>query len=69
MIGKVSIGKIARWFERGVKEAIWERGKAFSEQTGGLIFHLSHAWDQVLTDIPCQLTPDQSFPINTITTN
>ena len=49
------------WFERGVQEAIWERvEKPSLNKHGSLIFQLSHAWDQSLINIPCQLTHDQS---------
>ena len=66
MTGQGSIGK-ERWFERGVREAIWERvEKPSLNKRGGLRFQLSHIWDQSLINIPCQLTLDQSSPsINT----
>ena len=55
-----------RCFERGVKEAIYERvEKPSLNKRGGLRFQLSHAWNQSLINIPCQLTVDQSSsPIN-----
>ena len=42
-----------QWFERGVKEAIWERVEAPSlNRKGGLRFRLSHSWDTVLHVVP-----------------
>ena len=63
----VILGREEGWFERGVREAIWERvEKPSLNKHGGLCFQLSHAWDQSLINIPCQLTLDQSTtPINT----
>ena len=63
----VILDREERWFERGVREAIWERvEKPSLNKHGGLRFQLSHAWDQSLINIPCQLTRDQSTtPINT----
>ena len=56
-----------RWFERGVREAIWERvEKPSLNKRGGLRFQLSHAWDSSIINIPCRLTRDQSLiKINT----
>lgn len=37
------------WFERGVREAVYERLEAPSlNRRGGLRFHLSHTWDRAL---------------------
>ncbi len=45
--------KESRWFERGVKEAIYERREQPSlNRHGGLRFHLSHTWDKVVEAIP-----------------
>ena len=61
----VILDREERWFERGVKEAIYERvEKPSLNKRGGLRFQLSHAWNQSLINIPCQLTVDQSSPIN-----
>ena len=38
-----------RWFERGVKEAVWERVEEPSlNKRGGLRFKLSRAWDRAV---------------------
>ena len=48
----VIIDRDERWFERGVREAIWERvEKPSLNKHGGLRFQLSHAWDQSLINI------------------
>ena len=45
-----------RWFERGVREAIYERVENPSlNKPGGLRFKLSHVWDQALGYIPSRL--------------
>ena len=57
----VVLDKEERWFERGVREAIWERVEQSSlNKKGGLRFLLSHAWDWALKDIPRRLSHDQS---------
>ena len=58
----VILDREERWFERGVREAIWERvEKPSLNKHGGLRFQLSHAWDQTLINIPCQLTRDHQI--------
>ena len=53
-----------RWFERGVREAIWERVEQPSlNKRGGLRFQLSRTWDLPLTDVTRRLT--RHLPINT----
>ena len=48
-----------RWFERGVKEAIYERSESPSlNRQGGLRFNLSHAWDRAIQSIPRVLDRD-----------
>ena len=45
-----------RWFERGVRESIYERvEKPSLNKPGGLRFNLSHVWDRTLEDIPSRL--------------
>ena len=45
------------WFERGVREAIWERvEKPTLNRNGGLRFQLSTAWDRALKTLPRRLT-------------
>ena len=45
-----------RWFERGVRESIYERvEKPSLNKPGGLRFNLSHVWDRTLDDIPSRL--------------
>ena len=57
----VILDREERWFERGVREAIWKRvEKPFLNKHGGLRFQLLHVCDQSLINIPCQLTLDQS---------
>ena len=49
-----------RWFERGVKEAIWERVERPSlNRRGGLRVQLSHAWDRALKQLTRRLSPPQ----------
>ena len=47
-----------RWFERGVKEAIWVRAHEPSlNRSGGVRSNLSHAWDRTIRKtLPCKLT-------------
>ena len=41
------------WFERGVKEAIYERRERPAlNRNGGLRFNLSHAWDKTIEGVP-----------------
>ena len=57
----VVLDKEERWFERGVREAIWERVDQPSlNKKGELRFLLSHAWNQALKDILRRLSHDQS---------
>ena len=45
-----------RWFERGVREAIWERVEQPSlNKKGGLRFGVSHAWDKAIRGVPRRL--------------
>ena len=60
----VIIDQEHRWFERGVKEAIWERVEHPKlNRKGGLRFLLSHSWDRVVSQIPSRLSRDRK-PIN-----
>ncbi|XP_041472626.1 uncharacterized protein LOC121421891 [Lytechinus variegatus] len=55
----VILDKESRWFERGVKEAIWERvEKPTLNRRGGLRFQLSHAWDRILREVQSRLSRD-----------
>ena len=46
-----------RWFERGVKEAIWVRAENPSlNRHGGVRIKLSHAWDRTIRTLPRKLT-------------
>ena len=52
----------SRWFERGVKEAIWVRHEQPSlNRSGGVRVKLSHGWVRVIRDIPRRMT---SSPVN-----
>ncbi len=56
----VILDKESRWFERGVKEAIYERSQKPSlNKHGGLRFHLSHTWDKAVEAIPKVLSVHQ----------
>ena len=45
-----------RWFDRGVKESIWERVEEPSlNKKGGLRFNLSHNWDRAVRKIAPKL--------------
>ena len=47
----------SRWYERGVKEAIWVRAEQPSlNRGGGLRNNLSHAWDRTIRTLPRQMT-------------
>ncbi|XP_072037121.1 uncharacterized protein [Amphiura filiformis] len=51
----VILDKEDKWFERGVREAIWERVEQPAiNKKGGLRFQLPHAWDQALQNLPRQ---------------
>ena len=51
------IDRETRWFERGVKEAIWVRAENPSlNRSGGVRIKLSHAWDRTITALPRKLT-------------
>ena len=57
-----------RWFERGVREAIWERIEQPSlNKQGGLRFQLSNTWNQSLNDVTRRLS--RHLPINTNSTS
>ena len=57
----VILDKKDRWFERGVREAIWERVEQPAlNKKGGLRFQLSHAWDEAIRRLPRSLSRDQS---------
>ena len=57
----VILDKEDRWFERGVREAIWERVEQPAlNKKGGLRFQLSHAWDEAIRRLPRRLSRDQS---------
>ena len=50
-----------KWFERGVKEALFERiEKPSLNKAGGLRFNLSHTWDRALRGIPSRLHKSHS---------
>ena len=50
------LDKEESWFERGVREAIYERvEKPSLNKPGGLRFNLAHIWDRALQDIPSRL--------------
>lgn len=60
----VILDREERWFERGVREAIWERvEKPSLNKRGGLRFQLSHAWNQSIAVIPRRLSREQSINI------
>ena len=51
------IDRETRWFERGVKEAIWVRAENPSlNRSGGVRIKLSHAWDRTIRTLPRKLT-------------
>ena len=55
------LDKEDKWFERGVKEAIYERIERPSlNKRGGLRFSLSRSWDQILRGQPHRLSRDRS---------
>ena len=57
----VILDKADRLFERGVREAIWERVEQPAlNQKGGLRFQLSHAFDKAISRLPRRLSRDQS---------
>ena len=52
----VILDKEEHWFERGVREAIYERvEKPSLNKPGGLRFNLTHIWDRALRDIQSRL--------------
>ena len=55
------LDKEDKWFERGVKEAIYEHIERPSlNKRRGLCFSLSRSWDQILRGQPCRLSHDRS---------
>lgn len=58
----VILDKEEKWFERGVRESIWERVEQPAiNKKGGLRFQLSNAWDPALHNLPRRLSSaDQS---------
>ena len=51
------IDREIRWFERGVKEAIWVRAENPSlNRSGGVRIKLSHAWDRTIRTLPRKFT-------------
>ena len=57
----VILDKEDRWFERGIREANWERVEQQAlNKKGGLRFQLSHTWDEAIRRLPCHLSCDQS---------
>ena len=51
------IDRETRWFEHGVKEAIWVRAENPSlNRSGGVRIKLSHAWDRTIRTLPRKLT-------------
>ena len=59
----IILDKEEKWFERGVKEAIWERvEKPSLNKKGGLRVLLSHAWDPILKQLPRRMSHDQTDP-------
>ena len=50
------------WFERGVRESIWERVEEPAiNKKGGLRFQLSRTWDQTIQSIPRRLPHQQQI--------
>ena len=57
-----------KWFERDVREALWERIEQPSlNKRGGLRFQLSNTWNQSLNDVTRRLS--RHLPINTNSTS
>ena len=55
----VILDREPRWFERGVKEAVWVRAEQPSlNRSGGVRVNLSHGWDRVIKQLPHRLTSD-----------
>ena len=49
----VVLDRESKWFERGVKEALYERcERPPLNRQGGLRFQLSHTWDRVIARVP-----------------
>ncbi len=55
----IILDRESRWYERGVREAIWERVEQPSlNKRGGLTMQLSRAWDRSLRGVPRRLSRD-----------
>ena len=53
------LDKEERWFERGVRESIWERVEQPAiNKKGGLRFQLSHAWDPAIKPLPRRIAQE-----------
>ena len=51
----------SRWYDRGVKEAVWIRAEDPSlNRSGGTRVNLSHGWDRVIRDIPSRMSSSTS---------
>ncbi|XP_072182282.1 uncharacterized protein [Diadema setosum] len=60
----IILDRESRWFERRVKEAIWERvERPTLNKRGGLRFNLSHAWDRAVRKIPSRLSRAGQGPV------
>ncbi|XP_071500717.1 uncharacterized protein [Diadema antillarum] len=60
----IILDRESKWFERGVKEAIWERvERPTLNKRGGLRFNLSHAWDRAVRKIPSRLSRAGQGPV------
>ena len=59
----IILDKEEKWFERGVKEAIWECvEKPSLTKKGGIRFLLSHTRDPILKQLPRHMSHDQTDP-------
>lgn len=59
------IDKEERWFERGVREALYDRiEKPTLNRTGGLRFILSHIWDRTLRPVRDHMTPHSGVVVS-----
>jgi len=55
----IILDKEEKWFDRGVREALWERVEQPAiNKKGGLRFQLSHAWDPAIRGLPRRLDRD-----------